>query len=335
VKIVAISMVRNEGDVIEAFVRHHAEIVDQLVVVDHRSADGTDEIVLALAAEGLPVRLLREDSRVQRQNEVMTSLMRDASTEEEADWVLPLDADEFLTAPGASVRAVLGCSPQQPLAVDMRPYVPTADDPRDEPNPLRRICHRRRLEHDTWTRKVLVPRRWARDERYLLAQGNHVLLDRRTGEFLPTTWAGDLALAHLPVRSADQLARKVLGGWPAHVARPDRAPDGAFQWKRVFDLVVAGERLDASELEAIAFDYPTREPDPRQELILDPIPVAHELRYPLSREPTPIELLAQTAVELAEELSEAVRSDPAGGERQSEPAVGLTPATEEHRLTTR
>ena len=47
-KIVAISMVRNEADVIEAFVRHHAGLVDELIVVDHRSIDGTDELLREL-----------------------------------------------------------------------------------------------------------------------------------------------------------------------------------------------------------------------------------------------------------------------------------------------
>ena len=103
-RVTAISMVRNEADVIEAFVRHHAEIVDELVVVDHRSVDGTDEMLRALAEEGLPLRVRSEDSPVQRQNVVMTGLMREAAADGGADWVLPLDADEFLVAPQGSVR---------------------------------------------------------------------------------------------------------------------------------------------------------------------------------------------------------------------------------------
>src|SRR4051812_18066628 len=105
-RVTAISMVRNEADVIEAFVRHHAEIVDELVVVDHRSVDGTDETLRALVAEGLPLRVRAEDSPVQRQNVVMTDLMRTAAADG-ADWVLPLDADEFLAAPQGSVRGAL------------------------------------------------------------------------------------------------------------------------------------------------------------------------------------------------------------------------------------
>ena len=111
VRVTAISMVRNEADVIEAFVRYHAEIVDELIVVDHRSVDGTDETLRALMAEGLPLRVRAEDSPMQRQNVVMTGLMREAVVDGGADWVLPVDADEFVIAPQGSVRAELAALP--------------------------------------------------------------------------------------------------------------------------------------------------------------------------------------------------------------------------------
>ena len=112
-------MVRNEADVIEAFVRYHAEIVDELVVVDHRSVDGTDETLRALVAEGLPLRVRAEDSPVQRQNVVMTGLMREAAVDGGADWVLPLDADEFLVAP-AGERARRAGRPSRRQTLERR-----------------------------------------------------------------------------------------------------------------------------------------------------------------------------------------------------------------------
>ena len=39
VKVIAVSVMRNEADVVEMFVRHHAEFVDELIVVDHMSCD--------------------------------------------------------------------------------------------------------------------------------------------------------------------------------------------------------------------------------------------------------------------------------------------------------
>jgi hypothetical protein len=40
-RVVGITMVKNEADIIEAFVRHNLRFLDALVVVEHASADGT------------------------------------------------------------------------------------------------------------------------------------------------------------------------------------------------------------------------------------------------------------------------------------------------------
>ncbi len=306
-------MVRNEGDVIEAFVRHHAELLDEMVIVDHCSTDGTGELLHMLAAEGLPLSVRQEHSPVHRQNMILTALMREAATSGGADWVLPLDADEFLVAPERDARAVLAALPRdRAWKVDLRYYVPCHDDPVDD-NVLRRIRHRRVDEGTHWTRKVILPAARARDTRRSLSQGSHGLVNARTGDWVPASFTDELALAHFPVRSERQLARKVLGGWPAHVARPDRPPGGgAFQWKRAFDAAVSG-RLTPRRLQAFALDYPTREPKgaPNAELVFDPVPTRLELRYDVPPETPPIEILAETAVRLAEELSDAVRGVPA------------------------
>ncbi|MDD6127049.1 MAG: glycosyltransferase family 2 protein [Veillonellaceae bacterium] len=54
-KIVAISMVKNEMDIIESFVRHTLGFADLLIVADHKSTDRTREILESLQAEGLPL----------------------------------------------------------------------------------------------------------------------------------------------------------------------------------------------------------------------------------------------------------------------------------------
>ena len=47
-KIAIVSMVRNEADVIESFVRHNLQVADALYIIDHASTDGTGEILQQL-----------------------------------------------------------------------------------------------------------------------------------------------------------------------------------------------------------------------------------------------------------------------------------------------
>ena len=51
-KIVGISMIRNDADIVEPFVRHALRVLDHLFVIVHCPQDGTGEILSALHAEG-------------------------------------------------------------------------------------------------------------------------------------------------------------------------------------------------------------------------------------------------------------------------------------------
>jgi hypothetical protein len=307
--VVSVTLVRNEADVIEAFVRHHAAFVDEMLIYDHRSLDRTGDVLAALEREGLPLRLGREESLVHRQAAVLTGAMRSAARKG-ADWVLPLDADEFLVAPDGDQRGALAAlDPERPSMVDMRTYVPTPADPEREPNVLRRIRHRRARETDTWSHKIVVPRGHAKDARFAIAPGSHGLVDARTGRFAPALVARELTLAHFPVRSAEQLALKVLPGWLTNLAREDRGQHEAFQWKRAFDALIGGERIDAAALQRLALDYATEKPtaDTDRELERHRQWVEHELALPTAPTPSAVAALASTAEGLVQELTEALR----------------------------
>src|SRR5215475_7321698 len=95
-KLIAITCVKNEIDIVEAFVRHNARHVDTLVVVDDGSTDGTYDVLRSLRASGLPLVVMREPSVGDEQARSMTRLMHMAVHQLGADWVVPIDADEFL-----------------------------------------------------------------------------------------------------------------------------------------------------------------------------------------------------------------------------------------------
>ena len=93
---VAITCIKNEIDIVEAFTRHTLALVDQLVVLDNGSQDGTVDVLQALVKEGLPLEIVEDGLPGQYQPQRMTRLMHEhAVARYDADWVFPLDGDEF------------------------------------------------------------------------------------------------------------------------------------------------------------------------------------------------------------------------------------------------
>ena len=95
-RIVAITRVLDEADVIEAFVRHNAAFVQHHVFIDNGSVDGTIEILPALRDEGVPLSVWQNHCVSFNEANHLTFLFRQASAQHEPDWVLCIDCDEFI-----------------------------------------------------------------------------------------------------------------------------------------------------------------------------------------------------------------------------------------------
>jgi hypothetical protein len=135
-RLVAVTRVLNEDDIIEAFVRHHAPIVDHHLFLDNGSVDRTLEILTSLRIEGLPITVLQNTVPFYVQEFYNTQLFRTALSLFAADWVMFVDADEFLDErdqPGG-LRARLAALPRdiQVLKIPTIEYVETPGDCRGE-----------------------------------------------------------------------------------------------------------------------------------------------------------------------------------------------------------
>ena len=110
-KIAVISMMKNEADIVESFVRYYATFADCIIVADHNSNDGTWDILEKLKAEYPFLVTTKVEQMGYIQSEVMTSLMELVANEFRADWILPMDADEFLLSEvNKDIRTVLANS---------------------------------------------------------------------------------------------------------------------------------------------------------------------------------------------------------------------------------
>lgn len=271
-KLVAVSVVKNESDMIESFVRHTAAWVDRHLIFDHESTDGTREILAELAREGLPIELFAGQATANLQQGRSNHLTRLAFAEYGADWVLPLDADEIIVAANrASLEAVLASGPSdQPLLLGMHNFSPTTDDDPSVVNPIERLRHRQSRSDGTC--KVVIPRALGMQETVSAGKGSHTLHQSEQpleGRRTPEVW-----LAHFALRTPLQQMLRVV---TAELQRLSRGPAHAgvdTHYRLGFQLLCEDPAAFLAIVER-----------PSESLVLDPVPYrGSPLRYsrPLS-----------------------------------------------------
>ena len=242
-KLIAVSRVKNEIDIIEAFVRYHAGYFDKLIILDDGSTDGTVDVLKFLRAAGLPLVLLRESAVGYEQSDYMTKLLRMAVSQFGADWVAPLDADEFLELQGGmTLVEILARQKPSLIALPWSNFVWKPEYKESlEVNPVLRM--RFRLPPRPDMMKVLVPAHLV-DENVRLQQGNHELI--RDKEVLPAHPLTSLGICHFPIRNLLQYASKVVVGYLQYSAMPGWDRTQGFHFIEPFHTLLA-EGLDGLE----------------------------------------------------------------------------------------
>lgn len=265
-RLVAVSRVLNEDDIIEAFVRHHAPLVDHHVLLDNGSIDRTVEILKKLSDAGLPITAFSNRTPLFAETAFNTFLYRYAVEEQKADAVLFLDADEFvdLRRMGIGLRKRLATLPatigglKMPL---MNYHATAADNPKDLLVPRR--IHLRDSTPATIT-KVLL-RRLLPSWKVTVDAGNHkATFD---GKEIPCVPDYRVVLAHFADRGRWRwLARAVIGR-----LRVIASGQQELSQNRAVDYLKTYEMLrDAPHMLGLTEDFGSLSP-PREEWIDDRI----------------------------------------------------------------
>lgn len=129
-KLVMTVLARDEADIIAEHLEYHLGAgVDFVIATDHRSQDGTSEILESYAQRGV-LRLIREEATFTQQRAWQTRMARLAASEHGADWVIGSDADEFWWPRGSSLKEVLAGVPGKYGIVRglLRNFMPMRDD---------------------------------------------------------------------------------------------------------------------------------------------------------------------------------------------------------------
>lgn len=223
--VVGIAMVRDEADVVAGTLRHMAGEVDQLLVADNGSTDGTREILDDLVRT-LPLIVVDDPDPAYYQSVKMTKLAGIAHRLFEATWIVPFDADELWHSPSGRIADVLATSRRPYAAAQLWNHQATAlDEPGDDP--FRTMVWRQ--TDPGALGKVAI--RWQPGT--VIHQGNHGVTLPSSGPPLE----GALSIRHFPARSPQQFARKGRNGAAAYAATDLPEYEGAHwrAWGRLHD----------------------------------------------------------------------------------------------------
>ena len=99
VQTISITMVKNEQDIIEPFLRHNRQFFDAMIVLDHGSTDRTAEIIENCARELGGIFFTHISRFEYAQSEYMSAALRYVQSTFFADFVCFLDADELTCPP--------------------------------------------------------------------------------------------------------------------------------------------------------------------------------------------------------------------------------------------
>jgi glycosyltransferase involved in cell wall biosynthesis len=211
---VAITRILNEADIVEAFARHTRHFVDAHIFVDNGSTDGTLAILAALKAEGLPIEVYANGSVSFSEAVSLNFLFRRAVEHHRADWVIPLDTDEFIDLRGldgtlAEYLKSRGDQPARCIKIRWRQYVACPEDDPAVPVPPQRIVHAQ-AQPTAYLKIILAAS--------LLAEGIEIQPGFHSATMPDGSECGWFAedrilLAHYSERSPWQWIAKFVVGW--------------------------------------------------------------------------------------------------------------------------
>jgi glycosyltransferase involved in cell wall biosynthesis len=236
-RLVATLLIRDEVDVAAAMIEHtFAQGAEFIVATDNGSVDGTRDVLEAYSRTGRLI-LIDEPGNDYRQGEWVSRMARVAA-EQGADWVIHLDADEFVVPYDRSktLYDVLASQGDEVTVVQSR-----RRNVRRAPGDDRHWSKALR-----WKDKVSYSERGTplgpkiahrADRDAIVAMGNHAV----EGPTLGAPLVADLLeYLHAPDRSWQQYASKIRIGGEAVNNNKDFDPGIAWHWRQDYRRLMDG-----------------------------------------------------------------------------------------------
>lgn len=251
-RIAGATMVKDECDIIELFVKINSRHLDHIFIVDHCSSDPTREILTKLKSEGYPLTIYSYDQHDFQQSKVITWLVRHIAGLGNYDYIITLDADEFINPKSDSfAESVRSAIPQGKCGhIRWESFVPISTEYYISEAPLFEIFRQRCIESPQFY-KVIISQEVAYN--CVVTEGNHfATIGGQVVDCLPV----NSTLQHVPVRSADQLKAKALLGNHRLSIKVGRGKNETTHWDDIANLIRKNKyKLEHDDVLNIALGY--------------------------------------------------------------------------------
>jgi hypothetical protein len=235
-KVVMTLLVRNEEDILPAFLAYHfANGVDFIIATDNLSTDNSAAILKEYEREGRLLYIYEPDDNFD-QSKWVTKMARLAALKYDADWVINSDADEFWWPENhSSIKEALASIDSNIRFIDVERtnFLPLPEDKQNnrpfwETMTIRDKASTNSLGHP------LPPKVCHRAHpRIYIYYGNHKAQLLAESD---SVTQNELTIFHFPLRSLDQFTDKIVNGAEA-ISRNDKVkPNTGITWKESYKL---------------------------------------------------------------------------------------------------
>jgi hypothetical protein len=252
-RIYALTMLRNDADIIAPFLAQARELFDKLIVAEGQSTDGTREALEAEVAAGGRIEIYTVDKEEKYQSAIMNCLARKAF-DEGADWIFLLDADEFLHVDGrASLQAELHAYSSDVMFLPWLNLVPEKYGCFTDFDANQTFYWRGRLSRHV---KVALSSLFiARNPDFHIYEGNHHIAPDVHAPIVTRPRREGLVLLHAPIRSADRFKYKMSVAHGTLLTKHNPPDSEGTQVTSIERMLRSDAAIGVDQLNALAAHY--------------------------------------------------------------------------------
>ena len=225
-KIITLTMIKNESDIVETFVRYTMNFASKMIFIDNGCVDGSKQIMKELIKDGFDLEIFTEAHIFHEQYIIENKYIKKIASKYEFDFLIPLDVDEFLVCDSDLIIRIDRLPQDKVTMLNWKTYCMLSDHSEDFF--MDRIIHIRINEDKVFT-KVIIPHNILIEGQVLVTMGHH---DIESSQKIDRYCPKDIYISHFPVRSKEQIRLKIYQGVIAQLMSNYHKVI-AFHWKKL------------------------------------------------------------------------------------------------------